>query len=120
MEIGDVLKDFKFEKKRSERASIIEDIYNLYTSSIQRFHRKKANWKRYVQWLKENRLPDKKENQEKFKKSKKFIKEYDIKRFCFLVSHLKEKDLYYILSMGKDMENRNENFGAWIISNIKK
>ncbi len=116
MEIGELLKDFKIEKKRSERAFLIEEIYNLYTSKNQKLHRKKANWKRYIEYLKENRTPNSKENQEKFKKSKKFIKEHDIKRFCFLISHLKEKDLYYVLSVAKDMENRNENFGAWIMS----
>lgn len=117
MEIKDLLSQYQDVKtKTSERAEIIKDIYAIYTSSTQRVHRKKANWKRYVRWLKENRTPDSKENQLKFKKSKRFIKEHDIKRFCFLISHLKEKDLYYVLSIGKDMENRKENFGAWIMS----
>ena len=118
MEIGEILKTFKLENKKriSERAEIIKDIYTIYTSSVQRVHRKKANWKRYIAWLKQNKIPDSKENQLKFKKSKNFIKEHDIKRFCFLISHLKEKDLYYVLSIAKDMENRNENFGAWIMS----
>ena len=124
MEIKDYLKDFKIEKqKTSERAELLKEIFSIYTSKQQEHHRKKANWKRYVQWLKKNRTPESKENQTKFKKVKTkdggFIKTHNIKSFCFLLSHLKTKDLYYVLSVGKDMENRNENFSAWIMSNNK-
>jgi hypothetical protein len=107
-------------KRTSQRAELIGEVYDIYTSPTQRLFRKKQNWKRYIAWIKKNRTPHTKENQEKFKKVKSkdggFIKEHNIKTFCFFLSHLKEKDLYYALSVGRDMENRNENFGAWIMS----
>lgn len=119
MEISEYLKDFKLNnKKTSERAEIIKEIYEIYISKKQTNHRKKANWKRYIIWLKKNKIPDSKENQNKFRRSKEFIKTRDIKSFCFLLSHIKTKDLYYILSVGKDMENRDQNFSGYLLGNI--
>jgi len=105
--------------KASERANIISDIFTIYTSQRERVLRKIENWKRYIQFLKENRTPDTKENQTKFKKTKQFIKEYDIKSFCFKISHIKTPDLYYVLSVGKDMENRNQNFSGYLMKSIQ-
>lgn len=119
MEIKDVLKNFQIKKqKTSERAELIKEIYEIYTSDTQRIHRKKENWKRYIQFLKENRIPDSKQAQSKFKRSKKYIREHNIKSFAYFISIIPTPDLYYILSVAKDMNNRNQNMSAWIISNL--
>ena len=103
-------------KHRSQRAEIISEIFDIYTS--QRDLRRKENWKRYVAWLKQYHRVTSKESENLFKKTKQYIKEMDIKRFCVLISHIKTDDLYYLLSVAKDMNNRNQPFGAYLISSI--
>lgn len=112
------LQNYKIEKQdRNQRRVLLKEIYSLYSSVTQRNIRKKENWKRYCKWCRENKLPDTKENQEKFKKTKQFIKEFQEKTFAILMSPIKgEENLYYIISVGKDMDRRGENFGGYIIN----
>ena len=103
-------------KQLSQRSLIIKELYELYI--LDETGRKKENWKRYVKWLKENKIPNSKENQMKFKKSKKFVKVLKINQFCYFLSHLKEKDLFYLLSVAKDKMHRKENYGAFILGSL--
>lgn len=106
-------------KKRSQRSDLTAQIYEIYTSEQQRNFRKRENWKRYIVWLKDNRTPDSKENQAKFKKSKSFIKEHPVKTIVFFVSHIPTADLHYILSLAKDMQFRNQNFSSYLLGSLK-
>lgn len=80
---------------------------------------KKANWKRYILWLKSKQLKDSPENQVKFKKSKMFIKPLEIREICVLLAHIKE-DLPYVLSVAKDKSNRKEPVAGYIRSLFPK
>lgn len=118
MHIGNYLEQEKVSTK-NERNYLMNEIYSLYFTEQERVHNKKYRWKLYVGWLKENRLPDTKENQEKFKKTKIFknTKGFSAKRMAsFFLSHVKTKDLYFVLSVVKDRYNRNQSVGQYIKS----
>lgn len=100
-------------KIRSERADVISQIYPSYQKST-----KKENWKRYIKWLKETKSKHSFEKVILFRKEKSFLKTRDIKSFSIMLSHIPAKDLYYILSIAKDKENRNENFSGWLMGEI--
>lgn len=118
--ISDLLKNRQIKnKKSSERAEVIKEIYAIYTSPLQRKKRKIENWKRYVNWCKVNKKENSTENQNKFRKTKFFLKEYPVKTICYFISHIPTKDLYYLKSIAKDMENRQENFSSYLLSSIK-
>lgn len=103
----------------SERAETNLAIYEIYTSSVQTKLRKIENWKRYVTWLKEHRYKDSQDTQKQFQKNKMFIKTHSKSSIAFLTSHLKLHDLKYVLSVGKDMDKRGENFSAWLLAKNK-
>lgn len=105
-------------KRISERAELIKEIYAIYNSSNQKTNRKILNWKRYCEWCRENKFPKGKDSEQKFKKSKKYIKEHSIKTFCFFISPIPTADLYYISSVARDMDNRGQNFGSYIMANL--
>lgn len=114
MHISEV--SFGVSKKRgSERNDVVRQLYQLYDSGQEDTLRKKDNWKRYVAWLKENKIRDSKELQEKFKRNKKFLKKISEKNFAFFLSHIPTKDLYYVLSICKDLAIRNKSIGKYII-----
>lgn len=105
----------------SPRAEILGELYDLYLADIKGL--KIYNWRRYVKWCKENKLSNSAENQLKFKKTRFFIKKpLDIKSFCILFSHLKGedgiRDLYYHLSVAKDIKNRGEYPSIYIIGSV--
>jgi len=121
--IGDALKDFKFEpkKKFNPRNDLLKQIYSFYNTEQEDIHRKRANWKRYIQELKNHAWKDSKEHQEHFKKSKLFLKKQSDKSIAFFLSHIKTDDLWYILSVAKDLTYRNQSVGAYIMGlQIKK
>jgi len=132
--ISEYLKSSIKPKPRSQRAEVIEELYKIYTSQTQRGFRKRENFKRYISWLKQNRINEKIEGRVKtytsFSKKKlasneRFIKEYDLKTFSILLSPFSKKNknedvLYYFLSLGRDMENRSQNFGSYLLGSIFK
>jgi len=103
----------------SERATIIQDLYNLYLS--EKNDRKKENWRRYVKYCKEVKMicPD------DFKKVKnpanlKFIGEMTERCFAIKLGHLKSnKDLYYLLSIAKSEKHRGKQYSLTIFGSIK-
>lgn len=105
-------------KKTSQRAEFIKVIFDIYSSETQKMFRKKSNWKRYCDWARENHLADNKENQEKFKKTKLFIKEHSLKTICYFLAPIPTSSLDYIVSVAKDMQNRKQNFSGYLISNL--
>ena len=115
MDLSNYLQNKKF-TKGSQRNDILRQIYSFYDSDREVFLTKKKNWKRYIEFLKENKLKDTKENQERFKRSKKFIKKMSSSTVAYFVSHIPTNDLYYVLSVVKDKSFRNESVGAYIMS----
>jgi|LSQX01.1.fsa_nt_gb Mg/Co/Ni transporter MgtE len=115
MDLSNYLQNKKF-TKGSQRNDILRQIYSFYDSDREVFLTKKKNWKRYIEFLKENKLKDTKENQDRFKKSKKFIKKMSSSTVAYFVSHIPTNDLYYVLSVVKDKSFRNESVGAYIMS----
>ena len=113
--IANYLQNFTPKKKGAERTDILKQIYSFYDTEKEMIHRKRANWKRYIQYLKDNKKSDSKEEQIKFKKSKFFLRKITDKSMAsFWLSHIPTKDLYYILSVIKDKSFRNESVGAYI------
>lgn len=102
--------------QKSERAQLNFEIYQIYTSPTQTRLRKIENWKRYIQFLKDNRMPDSTKAQAQFKKTKRFIKTHSKGSMAYLTSHLSKLDLRHCLSVGKDMDRRGENFSAWLLA----
>ena len=115
MDLSNYLQNKKF-TKGSQRNDILRQIYSFYDSDREVFLTKKKNWKRYIEFLKENKIKDSKENQERFKRSKKFIKKMSSSTVAYFVSHIPTNDLYYVLSVVKDKSFRNESVGAYIMS----
>lgn len=115
MDLSNYLQNKKF-TKGSQRNDILRQIYSFYDSDREVFLTKKKNWKRYIEFLKENKIKDGKESQERFKKSKKFIKKMLPSTVAYFVSHITTNDLYYVLSVVKDKSFRNESVGAYIMS----
>ena len=133
MEIKEILKDYKIEKKKktSERTEAIKEIYELYISPTQKNFRKRENWKRYVSYLKVNHIDEKKLGRtetsklwrRKGQKELKYLKEMSAKELAIFLAPFNEKNknldvLYYLASVGRDMNNRNENFSSYILWSI--
>lgn len=103
-------------RKPRERDFLIEQIYVLYESKNEDFLRKKENWKRYVSWLKENRIQHGDQSLKDFKKKRRFIKKMNLRTFGIMINHIPTQDLYYILSVSKDRANRKESIGAYVLT----
>lgn len=133
--VQDVLKNFQFkeEKKKGrreqERDAPFNELYSLYTSVTQRKLRRIENWRRYVLWLKSHRIKHTPDSVAKFRKTKKgsklfiqglnFIDEWGVSTFAIKISHIKNHDLYYTLSIARDKDHRGESIGAWLFSKPK-
>ena len=120
MQLAYLLQTYQLPQKKrgSERSEVIGKIYELYTSGTEKELRRKENWKRYVQWLKANRRKHDNHAVSDFKKNKAFLRELDIKKFCYFTSHLKLDDLYYVLSICKDKVNRSESIGVYLYTQV--
>lgn len=114
--ISALLKAPERSSARSERAEIIKELYTLYTSEAERKLRTSENWKRYCAWLKAMNLENTPERVEAFKKTRAFLAEMPVSRFCYFLSHVKTGDLYYVASMCRDKHNRGESIGAYVMS----
>ncbi len=104
-------------EKGSERNSVLKEIYDLYFND--RLSRKLENWKRYCNYLRNNKIQNSPVEVIKFQKSKLYIKELPPKTIAIKLSHIPTKDLYYLLSICKDKKNRKESIGAFILGSIK-
>lgn len=98
---------------KNERRYILKQLDAIHHSEHERILRKKANWSRYIAYLKTVKQKDSEENRAIFKKGKTFLKEY--KSLWYFLSHVPTKDLYAALSVAKDKMNRGENASAYLI-----
>lgn len=114
--LQEAIKKYKNEKpKISQRSDLLRQIYEYYQKSY-----KINTWHNYLKWLKENKKEVSKETQDEFRKTKIYHKQIDIRSFCsFWLGHIPTKDLWYLLSIAKDMENRNQNFNKWLFWALK-
>jgi hypothetical protein len=108
---------------RNKRQQIIKEIYDIYSSLEERKFRKKENWKRYIKHCKENKVPVSgirdNERIEKFKKNKLFIKDLTSGELAIRLGYLKEKDLFYVLSVAKDRHRCGMPVSAWLLSSTR-
>lgn len=101
---------------RSQRAELFKELYGYYERCY-----KKNTWADYRSWLARNRYKHSQARTEEFKKSKDFRKPIEISSFCsYWLGFLKTEDLYYLISIARDKENRGENFNKWLFWAIKK
>lgn len=114
LSLKQVIEKYQVEKPTlSERSQILKEIYEHYERSY-----KMNVWSDYIKWLKANKYKHSKEKISEYDKLK--FKKITISSFCsFWLSHIPTKDLYYILSYAKDLENRKQNFNKWLFYNLK-
>lgn len=110
--------DIKPLTKKEERTLLMTEIYNYYKAENGK--RKVENWKRYCRWCRENRLSDIKENQQKFKKTRMYIKEMSQRSIEWLLKHIPTKDLYYFTSTGREFAHSGKYFSGWLMMWIEK
>lgn len=115
--LADALAKYKKQEKpkfRSQRSEIISQLYEFYKADW-----KVSTWKNYVAWLKQNRIKNSEESRAKFKKSTSFFKMMTVRYFCVKISHIPTEDLYYLISIAKDKQNRGESFNKWLFWALK-
>lgn len=117
--ISELVKPYNYirKTKASERAQIISEIYEIYLQD--KIGRKIANWKRYVEWCRTWKQEKGKESENKFKKSKFYLKELTVSQLCYFLSHIPTKDLYFTRSVVLDKLNRKESIGGYLLGSVK-
>lgn len=102
-------------KKTSERADLIGQLYDLYSS--EKNLRRKENWKRYCHYCREiKNIPPEKFRTVRGPHHLKFISELTVRDVAVKLGHLKKnEDLYYLLSVCKDKRNRGESVSKYLI-----
>lgn len=110
-----------FTKKK--RKDLIKELYEVYV-----LENKFENYFRYRHYLKKNKKINTKEIVEEFKKAKlpqntKYIKPFTDTFFAIRLSHIPTEDLYYLISVEKDIINRKGykkcSFSKWLFFSIK-
>lgn len=111
-----LIENYKNEKpKISQRSELFRQLYEFYEKGY-----KKNTWHDYLSWIRETKKPNNKETQNEFRKTKLFHKQIDIRSFCsFWLGHIPTEDLWYLLSIAKDMDKRNQNFCKWLFWALK-
>lgn len=93
----------------SERAELLGEFLKGLTSKQSEDNRKILNWKRYVAWLKKNKIPDSEVARDEFRSSRKCIKEPDIGVVIWRLGHI--KNLSVLRDFLKDCQNA-KNFAS--------
>jgi len=106
--------------KRSERAEIVSEIEEILNSGQEQKHTKIANWKRYIEYLKEHHVKDSEVYREMFRQSRQFLKPLQGNNLYFLLSHIPTEDLYHVKSVLKDREFSKLPLTGYLIWSIKK
>ena len=98
---------------RSERNELFNQLYAFYEKSW-----KKNMWIDYIAWLKKNHFKHSKEKVLAYKKVA--YPKISEKSFCsYWLGHIPTNDLYYLVSIAKDKDNRGENFNRWLFWALK-
>lgn len=103
-------------KHKSSRTEMMATLYEFYEK--EKYNTDKLA---YANWLYRNKLKPSFENIEKWKKtSGEYRKQITSKSFAsFWLSHIPTGDLYYLISIAKDMENRKQSFNKWLFWSLK-
>lgn len=105
----------KAAEPKSERAALFADLYAVYERSY-----KQNSWDAYKAWLRSKRLRHSPERVAQYAKDPTFRKPVTVKSFCsYWFGFLKTQDLYYVLSVARDMERRGQNVNKWLFYSIK-
>lgn len=100
---------------KNQRRSLFRDLYPYYERDW-----KRQTWKTYNTWLRANRMKHSSVNQAAFKKTKLYFPKITPASLAsFWLCHMKTEDLYYLISIAKDKENRKESFNRWLFWSIK-
>ena len=114
----DFPKEIKPLTKTEKREILLREIYDFYKAEYDK--RRKENWKRYIAWLKANRIPDSKENQRKFKRTKSYIREISYESLKWLLRHKSVDDLPYFVSTGKEFSHTGRGFSPWLMQWVER
>lgn len=98
--------------RTQKREIILQEIYSYYLAD--KDNRKRANWKKYYQWCKDNYKSNTPENVKAFKKTKLYIREVSFVSFSWCLKHLPLEDFYVVLSEVKDRSNRGNNVSSFL------
>lgn len=98
----------------SQRAEILAELYEFYREDW-----KKSTWKNYIQWLKKHRTKHSEMARVTFKSSSNYFAEMNVKYFAVRLAHIPTEDLYYLISIAKDKQKRNEDFNRWLFGSLK-
>lgn len=100
-------------KFKSQRAELFNDLYSFYEKDY-----KKQKWKEYISWLKKNRKKHTKEAIAEFRLVS--YPKISIRSFCsFWLGHIPTDDLYYLVSIARDCDNRGISFNKWLFWALK-
>lgn len=101
---------------KSERASLIKEIYSYYELQW-----KKDTFHNYLKWAREHKYPNTIEFREDFKNTKNYFPKKEMKEFCsrYMCFIKENRDLNYVISIAKDMQNRKQNFNKWLFWALK-
>lgn len=101
---------------RSERNELFSQIIDLCSDPREVDLRRKLNLKRYAEFCKDNKLKWKDpKNQDKFMKTRSFLKPMTKALVVGSLCRMKAKDLYYVQSVCKDKLNRGESVSQYIM-----
>lgn len=100
-------------KSLNQRQELFAELYNYYEKDY-----KRQAWKSYVAWLKQNRVKHTKLAVENYKKVA--FKKITVKSFVsYWLGFIPTPDLWYLVSIAKDMDNRGQSFNKWLFYSIK-
>lgn len=100
-------------KTLNQRQELFAELYNYYEKDY-----KRQAWKGYVAWLKQNRFKHTKLTVEDYKKNA--FKKITVKSFVsYWLGFIPTQDLWYLVSIAKDMDNRGQSFNRWLFWAIK-
>lgn len=98
-------------KYSSSRTEMIAKLYDFYEKD-----KKRLDHIAYAKWLFRNRYKPSPQNIEKWKATIEFRKPITPASFAsFWLGHIRTGDLYYLLSIAQDMENRKKSFNKWLL-----
>ena len=98
---------------KSQRSELLNQLYAFYEKDY-----KKQTWKNYITWLKKNRKKHSKETIAEFRLVS--YPKINIRSFCsFWLGHIPTNDLYYLVSIARDCDNRGVSFNKWLFYSLK-
>lgn len=100
----------------SQRNEFMKELHEAYLQD--KYNLDKLN---YVRWLKRNKFSPSTENIARWKKgSGEFRTPITPKSFAsFWLAHIPTHDLYYLVSIARDKQNRKESFNKWLFWALK-